>query len=93
MSADNGVYILRSPIRPNLSGYEYRVAHAMAIDNISYEPNKEEFNTEELKRYFGKCSVFYDRTLALLSADKIAQTSEILEYGIQFINLPFVFPQ
>ncbi len=93
MSSDNGVYILRSPVHQDLSECEYRVAHTMAIDNISYEPNMEGFNTEELKRYFGKCSVLNNRTKALLLADTIAQTHEILEYGIQFINLPFVFPR
>ncbi len=92
MSADNGVYILRSPVHPDSSEFEYRVTHAMAIDNISYEPNMEGFNTEELKRYFGKCPVFYNRMEAFAKADDIAQECEILEYGIQLINLPFIFP-
>lgn len=97
MSADNGVYILESPLlcRTDFVAprFEYRVAYAMAIDNIQYEPDIEGFNTEELKKYFGKCFIFQDRMKALVKADKIAQECEILEYGIQFISLPFVFPE
>lgn len=93
MSADNGVYILKSPVHPDLGEFEYRVSYAMAVENINYKPNREGFNTEELKKYFGKCSVFYNRTEAIVFADEIAQTCEILEYGIQSISLPFVFPE
>ncbi len=93
MSADNGVYVLKSPVHPDLGEFEYRVAYATAIENINYEPNMEGFNTQELKKYFGQCSIFYGRTEALILADRIAQPYEILEYGIQFISLPFIFPQ
>lgn len=97
MSDDNGVYILKSPVYPRLvpksREFEYRVTHAMAIENINYEPDREGFNTEQLRRYFGQCLVFYDRTRSLAKADEIARGCEVLEYGIQFISLPFVFPQ
>lgn len=93
MSADNGVYILKSPVPPDSGEFEYRVTHAMAIDNINYEPDVEGFNTERLKRYFGSCHVFRDKSKALINADEIARECEILEYGIQFIDLPFCFPE
>lgn len=64
MSADNGIYILKSPVHPDLGEFEYRVGYAMAIENINYEPDIEGFNTEQLKRYFEQCSVLYDRAEA-----------------------------
>lgn len=93
MSADNGVYVLKSPVHPDVGEFEYRVTHAMAIENINHRPDVEGFNTEQLKRYFGRRPVFFNRVEALVSADEIAQGCEILEYGIQFINLPFCFPE
>lgn len=92
MSANNGIYVLKSPVHPDFIEFEYRVLHAMSIENINYEPDIEGFNTGQLKRYFGQCIVFYDRVEALIEADGIAQRYEVLEYGIQFISLPFVFP-
>jgi hypothetical protein len=93
MSADNGIYILKSPVHKDIPGeFEFRVTHAMAIDNITYRPDCEGFNSEELIKYFGDCDVMYKRTEALVEADRQAQNCPILEYGIQFINLPFPFP-
>jgi len=93
MSADNGIYVLKSPVHEDMPGeLEFRVTHAMAIDNITYEPDRDGFNTRVLIRYFGRCVVIRDRTEALVEADRLAQYYVILEYGIQFINLPFPFP-
>lgn len=94
MSADNGIYILRSPISDIHTGeYEYRVAHAMAIENITYRPDRGDFNTLAIKQYFAKCQIFRDRTEALVEADRSAQKCMILEYGIQFIHISFPFPE
>jgi len=96
MSADNGVYILRSPAADN--EFDYRVVHASAIDNITYEPDKKGFNTEQVMAYFGGAKVFHDNPAAMAEASYIADTvmadgfCPILEYGIQTIHLPFPFP-
>lgn len=93
MSADNGIYILASPVYEDVPHkHEYRVVHAMAIENIEYKPDREGFNTKELRRYFGKSPVFYDKAEALLEADRMAGECEVLEYGISTITIPFVFP-
>jgi len=95
MSADNGVYILRSPVQ---GGFEFRVVHAMAIDNIRYQPDTEGFNTKEIRQYFGSAKVLCDVKAAEAEASYIAdeimadEFCPILEYGITTINLPFPFP-
>ncbi len=93
MSADNGIYILRSPISETHTGeYEYRVTHAMAIENIEYKPDKEGFSTQVVKDYFSRCGILRDRAKALAEADRLAQECMVLEYGIQFIYMSFPFP-
>jgi hypothetical protein len=109
MSADNGIYILRSPIRPLTDELgvdpepwspireEFRVTHAQAIDNLEFEPDCQGFNTGILIDYFGKCEVFTSRDqayeLARKKADEIAMECLPLEYGISEIRLPFPFPE
>lgn len=96
MSADNGIYILKSP---KGKGFEFRVIHAQAIENINYEPDKGGFNTEQIKRYFDSAQVFSDEDQAWRKARDMAKeiTSDefcfILEYGISSISIPFEFPQ
>jgi hypothetical protein len=96
MSADNGIYILQSPTEEGHD--EFRVTHAQAIDNISFEPNKEGFNTEQLVEYFGKCKVITSKAEAQAVADGLLQQilndefCPIVEYGICGIKLPFPFP-
>lgn len=95
MSADNGIYILKSP---KGDGFEFRIIHAQAIENIEYEPDREGYNTQELKRYFGKAKVFDNKEGAWKLAFEIEQDilsddfCPILEYGISSISLPFEFP-
>ena len=36
MSADNGIYILKTP-KDNNEGFEYRVIHSQAIENIYWD--------------------------------------------------------
>lgn len=101
MSADNGIYILKTPSQ---DGFEFRVTHAQAIENIywdktapdNYDPNG---NPEEVINYFGKCKVFTNSIDALKfaqdKADKILSDDfcPILEYGISQIVLlnPFSY--
>jgi len=87
MSADNGVYILKSK-----DGY--RVTHAQAIDNLWYWEEDEskrfkELNPKYLKIYFEDCKVVSTNIEALSEAKKMAieinRQGLPLEYGIQFI--------
>jgi len=89
MSADNGIYILQSPKNDQ---YEFRVIHAQAIDNLEWEPDRDGFNTAELKRYFGEATVYDDEDEVWKVARRMSKDYVILEYGISKIVLPFEFP-
>ena len=96
MSADNGIYILESPSKDGNSK-EYRVTHATAIDNITYDVPPGEFNDEQLISYFGDCKVLDRETarkLAFSTEDKILANDfcPILEYGINTIKMHRPFP-
>lgn len=90
MSADNGVYILGTPIK-NSKEKEFRVIHAQAIDNIYYnEKNDNEGNPVYILNYFGNCKILnYDD--AIIEAENLEKQYSILEYGISFIDLPHPF--
>lgn len=94
MSADNGIYILRSPRLNTLgehNGFEYRVAHCAAIDNLF---------TAKGAAYrvllFGRSHVYSEKAWALLEAsqleDNILDQGAILEYGISTIRDTIPFP-
>lgn len=92
MSADNGVYILKTPawpIKDENGGYrnqgdkfEYRVAHAGAIDNIDY-------SDLYLACYFGNCKVHDNEDDAWKEAREIAADVGFLEYGVSMIEKHF----
>ena len=85
MSADNGIYILVTPT--NNGGEEYRVVHAMAIDNLDYDvPEGWDLNPEEVKNYFENTPVFGDEKEALDYAHELAKDWPFLEYGISSIK-------
>lgn len=93
MSADNGIYILRTIKQDNTPGqcFEYRVKHYMAVENIfDYETDK--INLQMLKTYFGDCLVLNDKTSALILASELLDEYHVVEYGIQVIKLNIVFP-
>lgn len=85
MSADNGVYILKTS-----KDHQYRVVHAGAIDNIYYdELNKcdsENMCPLSLLQYFGECKFTYSKDMALRIANGILRGLSVCEYGIQFIE-------
>ena len=93
MSADNGVYILKTPDGKN--GFEYRVVHAQAIDNIYWE--HPDGNPEQVVNYFGKCQVFKNGSDAFNKANDLVKEiisdefCPILEYGVSQISLPHIF--
>jgi hypothetical protein len=85
MSADNGIYVAKFP-----DGY--RVAYAMAIDNIDYFPVGSRKRKKELYNYFGGSEVFNTKDAAFANAYMLYEAFMedddfcILEYGIQFIG-------
>lgn len=90
MSADNGIYILRT------DGPEFRVAHAQAIDQvwIEYDNNDDidEMPTEWVPDYglivhiFGESPVHTTLEKAMLAAQKLHDEYGWTEYGINVVN-------
>lgn len=81
MSADNGIYILMSPIEGS-SEVEYRVADAAAIDNLNYfAEGSLECQAMEVV-YFGNSTVFVSETDAFHAAITIQTQTDWTEYGI-----------
>ena len=97
MSADNGIYILKTPNdTPGFEHeFEWRVVHAQAIESIYYE--NEEGNPEYVVTIFGEAPVFTDREEAIKLANKIEahmlmdDFCPVVEYGICVIELPHPF--
>ncbi len=91
MSADNGIYILKTAAQEG-GGYEYRVTHAQAIENIYYDVSSgeqwEHFIPEIAFQYFGECQVFTDDREALLYAHRQAEEYPVLEYGVCVLDHP-----
>jgi len=91
MSADKGIYIAKFP-----DGY--RVAYAMAIENIDYFPPGSNERKKKLKSYFGNSPIFEKDEDAERYAFNVYQEMEkdeiengmfgylILEYGIRYIG-------
>ena len=98
ISADNCIAILKTP---NGNGFEYRVVHAQAIDNIYWDDTKPNGNPEGnpvyVVSYFGECSVLTNQDNAIHLAGGMAKEilddefCGILEYGIIRIDLPHPF--
>ena len=84
MSADNGVYILKT------KGPEFRVAYAQGIDNIYGNFNDDtgywDGNIEAMQSLFKDAPVFDDLDLALDKAQEIADNHDYLEYGICVVS-------
>jgi len=96
MSADNTIAVLKSP---KVNGFEYRVLHAQAIENIYWNDEKKNFNennevdAKNLVEYFGACEIFTDEDEAYRKARETEQEilnddfCPILEYGISTITI------
>jgi hypothetical protein len=83
MSSDNGIYILET------KGPEYRVSHALAIDNIYGNINdqgKWNGDPEMIDLYFSKAVVWFDRGQALVEAHSMAEKEGPLEYGVCILD-------
>ena len=93
MSADNGIYILRTPIE---NGYEYRVSYMSAIDNLSWDDERgcstddKEVLIKNARKMWSRAKVFTVRGEALEAAHDLAD-AEYTEYGVVSINLDTSF--
>ena len=86
MSADNGIYVLDLPNKLR-TAKEYRVRHAMAIDNLDYNiVPKLGYNPEMVVEYFQNAEFFTDRTEAYKRAVAMHDQYDYTEYGIQTIR-------
>lgn len=89
MSADNGIYILKTRD-------QYRVAHLQAIDNVSWSiidgnwQNKKETRGKcvptRVVEMWGKCKYTRDESIALKIAHNWASSLPICEYGVNIIT-------
>ena len=89
MSADNGIYIAEFP------NQEWRVVHAQAIDNLSYEPDDEDgFNAAQVIHYFNtRAPKFGSKEQAMVAAHTMAEDYPILKYGVSVIKFPCTMDQ
>jgi len=88
MSADNGIYILRTPTKGG-DGFEYRVAHAQAIENLNYAGVVGDWYTVV---YFGNSEVHTGENSAFVAAAKEYEAHGWTEYGICSIKRDEEFP-
>lgn len=88
MSADNCIAVGEFPTKDG--GKEYRVAHAQAVENLDFGGQEEQDYTRVC--YFGDAKVFGDEELAMEEAERLAEATPVLEYGIQlfFFDRPLL---
>ena len=102
MSADNGVYILRT-IRTwkKENGtyihipqeYVYRVSVVNAIDNFDWYKNNEPYNIGYyMWQIWGSSEVFTDFGKAVQFAHSLERSGMPTEYGVNQIDTDLVFP-
>lgn len=105
MSADNGIYILQSPVEGVKDTFEYRVKDCQAIDNI-YENftsliinDGVEYKLHLLYEVmlFGESIVYSRKEDAMIVASKLEDAYHVnelpLEYGIKTIRRQHPFPK
>ena len=105
MSADNGIYILKTSLPQNASicgdGFEYRVAYHSAIDNVDWDDEKKEQSDDSNVRIKNAREMWKNCKVFLFEKEALAEAAEqyhsfmkdggYLEYGISFIEIPKVF--
>jgi hypothetical protein len=96
MSADNGIYILSSPVTAGTKVFEFRVAECQAIENLDYFEQGDERAKAFEVLLFGRSQVFDKENDAILYAhmlEKEIGTREfsVLEYGVSILP-PREFP-
>lgn len=101
MSADNGIYILKTIRAHKKDGIGwvkadphpvYRVAHASAIDNFDWYQQNQSYNLGAyMKDVWGSSPVFEDSQEAVNYASHMEKELSILEYGICRIDTNYIF--
>lgn len=96
MSADNGIYILKTTRNRRQEGaawvqsephFVYRVAHVQAIDNFEWYKNHQTYNLGAyMKESWGHSIPHIDENAAFSEAHAEAKTIENLEYGVSVID-------
>lgn len=91
MSADNGVYILKT-------GNQYRVKHLIAVENLYW--NQEQHRSENkmqpkmILEMFGRDSKYtYNLVKATYIAHSICSRLPICEYGIMLLDAQMTWKQ
>ena len=97
MSADNGVYILKT-IKENSNNFEYRVAHAQNIEDVTPNIKYEDLHRCSMVYIFSRSKIFTDKKEADIEAKKIYDEimnsdCPIVEHGICIVNVDEVFPK
>lgn len=104
MSADNGIYILQSPVEGVKDKFEYRVRDCQAIDNIDenftsyiiYDGVEYKSHLLYEVMLFGKSIVYSRKEDAMIAASKLEDAYHVnelpLEYGIRTIRRQHPFP-
>jgi len=89
MSADNGIYILKTPaiIDGVNKGYEYRVAHTQGIECIDDSRMGDEYL---VSIFSGKVTRSSDK--AMVVATKMLTEIGYVEYGISVLTRDVPFP-
>ena len=84
MSADNGIYILKTKD-------QYRVIHAQAIDNLSWSLIKRDSQREmvptRIVEYYGNSRYTRDAEIAQKVAFAMSRKYPVLEYGISILRI------
>jgi len=86
MSADNAIIILKTP---GEWGFEYRVAHVCAAENLTYEHS--DGNPEYVNMLFWDAIVFQKHTDALVYALELERFYGFIEYGVYDLEFPHPF--
>jgi len=90
MSSDNCIAILTTP---KGKGFEYRVAHIMAIENYQWDDKKDDYThnpkvqIKNAREMWKDCNVFTNEADAFQEATLIYDKVGDTEYGIRFINI------
>jgi hypothetical protein len=94
MSADNGIYILKT-LAPTGRGFEFRIIHAQAIENLTYQHPTG--NPCEIINYYLDTKVMTNQNKALKSAhnlyEEYTKDGGYVEYGVSIIEFEKTFEE
>lgn len=96
MSADNGIYILKTKRTRRLEGnawvkapthFVYRVAHVQAFDNFDWLKENQPYNLGAyMADVWGKSEIYPEEMAAFHAADALYQSIDYVEYGVSEID-------